>query len=845
MKNILILLFISILSQTITYAQPGTIDLTFNPTDIGLGNGDGANSNIYSTSIQSDGKIIIGGNFTSFNGIARNKIARLNADGTLDNTFNPGTGANNSDFTSIVYTTSIQSDGKIIIGGNFTTFNGVSRKGIARLNTDGSLDSTFNPGTGAINGNNSGTIRTTCIQSDGRIIIGGNFTSYNGTTRNRIARVSTDGTIDLFFNPGTGASGIVYAISIQNDGKIIIGGSFTGFNGLSRSRIARINTNGTLDAAFNIGTGAYGDVLATSIQNDGKIIIGGDFIDYNNIPRNRIARLNTDGTLDATFNPGTGADSSIWATSIQSDGKIIIGGSFDSYNGTARSQIARLNSDGMLDTSFISVLGTGTGNIGILTTSIQSDGKIIVGGKFTINNGTTISYISRINSTGFLDNTFNPVNGGNGLILSTSLQNDGKIIIGGGFTTFNNSASRGIARLNNDGTLDNSFYPGLGANDNVWSTSIQSDGKIIIGGDFSTFNGISRKNISRLNTSGTIDNSFNPGTGADSYILTTSIQSDGKIIIGGNFTSYNGTTINRIARLNLDGTLDFSFNPGTGVSALVYTTSIQSDGKIIIGGQFSSFNGTTRSKIARLNTDGTLDTTFNPATGTNNTILTTSIQSDGKIIIGGSFTSYNGTAINCIARLNTNGTLDITFNPGTGINTNGSVWNTSIQSDGKIIIGGNFTSFNGIARNNIARLNTDGTLDNTFNPGSGSNNVVYTTSIQNDGKIIIGGDFTSYNGTGKNRLARINGDNQLSASLFENDAMVIYPNPSKGLFNLTIDETEYKYFSVYSILGQKIILIDLTKKETIIDISGQPKGVYVYYLHGNNGKVKSGKLVVE
>ncbi|MBW8049228.1 MAG: hypothetical protein FVQ77_02580 [Cytophagales bacterium] len=226
---------------------------------------------------------------------------------------------------------------------------------------------------------------------------------------------------------------------------------------------------------------------------------------------------------------------------------------------------------------------------------------------------------------------------------------------------------------------------------------------------------------------GSIDLSFTVGTGANDWVETTSIQSDGKIIIGGNFTSYNGTAINRIARLNTDGTLDSTFTVGTGANSSVNTTSIQSDGKIIIGGSFWSYNGTAIYNIARLNTDGTLDSTFTVGTGASFYVYTTSIQSDGKIIIGGVFTSYNGTARNYIARLNTDGTLDGTFTVGTGASS--YVRTTSIQSDGKIIIGGSFTSYNGTARNYIARLNADGTLDSTFTVSTGASYDVYTTSI--------------------------------------------------------------------------------------------------------------------
>lgn len=356
-----------------------------------------------------------------------------------------------------------------------------------------------------------------------------------------------------------------------------------------------------------------------------------------------------DGSLDLSFDPGTGANDFIHTTSLQSDGKIIIGGKFTSYNGLAINRIARIHTDGSLDTSFNP--GTGADD-GVNNISIQSDGNIIIGGDFTSFNGTTRKYIARLNTDGSHDLSFNPGTGANGSIWNISIQNNGKIIICGNFFIFNGTSIYHIARLNTDGSLDTSFNPGTGANDFVFTSTIQSDGKIIIGGKFTSYNGLAINRIARINTDGSLDNSFNPGTGVDFLVRTTSIQSDGKIIIGGLFTSYNGTTRNRIARINADGSLDTSFNPGTGANNYVYTTSIQSDEKIIVGGSFTSYNGTTRNSITRLNKDGGLDTSFNPGTGANQLVNTTTIQSDERIIVGGGFTSYNGTTRNSIARVN-------------------------------------------------------------------------------------------------------------------------------------------------------------------------------------------------
>ena len=726
-KTVLLSLFL--LFTTFVNAQEGANDAAFNPTDLGLG--DGANSTVKTTAIQSDGKIIIAGSFTSYNGKTINRIARLNTDGSLDTSFNPGTGAN-----SDINTISIQTDGKIIIGGNFNIYNGISIQKIARLNSDGTLDITFNVGSG-VNGN----VNTCAIQSDGKILIGGSFGLYNFTLRSGIARINTDGSLDPSFNVVTANDNNIKTVAIQSDGKIIVGGDCTTDNGITRKRIARLNANGTLDATFNVGTGPDNIVYTCAIQSNGKIIIGGNFTNYNGSPINRIARLNTDGSLDPTFNIGTGLNSYPLTSMIQNDGKIIIGGDFTSYNGSNINRIARLNADGTLDATFN--VGTGI-SFFVNTIAIQSDGKIIIGGYFSFYNGILRNNIIRLNTNAVLDVVFNVGTGANGNIYTSAIQSDGKLLIGGSFTEYNGISRGRIARLNTDGTLDMSFNPGTGASFSVNTLSIQSDGKIIIGGNFAYYNGIGRYYLARLNTDGSLDVSFKDELRFASVKLSA-IQSDGKIIVvGDNYT---------LLRLNTDGSNDASFNIGTGANQSINTLLIQSDGKIIIGGNFTAFNGITRNKIARLNTNGSLDATFTSDIGANYDINSLSIQSDGKIIIGGEFTTYNGISRNHIARLNSDGTLDASFNPGTGTDVNVAI--SSIQSNGKIIIAGRFISYNSTPRNRIARLNTDGSLDVSFTPGTGANGQINTTIIQSDGKIVIGGQFNDYDGARRNRIARV------------------------------------------------------------------------------------------
>jgi len=447
--------------------------------------------------------------------------------------------------------------------------------------------------------------------------------------------------------------------------------------------------------------------------------------------------------------------------------------------------------------------------------------------------------------TGSIDTTFDPGIGANSSVWASSLQSDGKIIIGGFFVTYNGTTRNRIARLNVDGTLDGSFNTGTGASSFVLTISIQSDGKIIIGGFFTTYNGIARNRIARLNVDGTLDASFNQGTGADGVVRNTSIQSDGKIIIGGDFESYNGIARNRIARLNVDGTLDDSFDPGTGADNTVLTTSIQSDGKIIIGGQFTTYNGIAGNQIARLNTDGSLDGTFDPGSGADERVWTTSIQSDGKIIIGGFFTTYDGIARNRIARLNTDGTLDETFNPGAG--TDFEIQTSSIQSNGEIIIGGAFSSYNGIARSKIARLNVDGTLDMTFNPGTGADANVLTNSIQSDGNIIIGGSFNFYNGTRRSMIARILGGTTTGLSSISNStSIMVYPNPFSGQTTLLSDHfLKNATMTVYNVQGQVVKEIKNISGQTVtLFRDNLTSGLYFIQMTEENKFITADKLIV-
>lgn len=391
---------------------------------------------------------------------------------------------------------------------------------------------------------------------------------------------------------------------------------------------------------------------------------------------------------------------------------------------------------------------------------------------------------------GALDPSFNPGTGANDIVMTTVLQPDGNILIGGAFTNYDATSQNRIARLRVDGSLDDTFYTGVGANGLVSFIIPQPDGKILIGGQFSSFNGIGQNNIARLDSDGTIDASFNPGTGADYWVTSAALQPDGKLLIGGWFYSYNGIERNRIARINGDGSLDTSFDPGTGIDSWSWINAIvlQPDGKVLIAGEFTTYNGIERNRIARLNPDGSIDTSFDPGNGPSEVVKSIFLQPDGKILIGGLFSDYNGTARNRIARLNPDGSLDTSFNPGDGANS--SVVTIDVQVDGKILIGGDFFSYDGEARNYVARLNTDGTLDDSFDPGTGANYNVWSICVQPDNKILIGGYFSAFNAIRRNRIARLIGDSSIGISEgqdMRHHTLRVYPTPASNTLTIEVE----------------------------------------------------------
>jgi len=893
-----------------------TAEATYRSFDL-AGSGLGGGGTVNAIARQADGKILLGGSFDSFDGDigAPNNILRLNADGTLDRTFNysASNNTNGIQIGSAVDAIAVQPDGKILIGGDnggFTTYNGQpSPSYIKRLNADGSLDTTFNPGGSGSNGH----VYAILLQPDGKILVGGNSTAYNGNSwaPDGLMRLNTNGTLDQTFNYGinNGVDGLVRSIALQPDGKIVFGSmnSITQTGGTMYNRdpaapngVMRVNPDGSLDQTFNYFAGSStagidGYVYAVVVKPNGKIVVGGTFYNYNGDigAPNQIMQLNADGSLDTSFNYAAGSNSNganygVFALALQPDGKILATGSFTRWDSPginaegAPNGLMRLNADGSLDQTF-NYVATGqvlsNGISGGYALVLQPDGRILVsnstsyyygtnprvvvpqgfirlnpdytlgvrgdvvpGATYAWSNGSTGPsltvtqpgiYVASATSGGCtayaapvvvsaapvvavavtpaspvaipagstatltaaaLTPGFNAGGAGfnaSGQVQAVVIQPDGKVLAGGQFTTYNGvDVPDHLVRFNPDGTRDMSFNAtgigfaaGQGAGI-VYALALQPDGKILVGGQFSTYNGMPvPASIVRINSDGSLDASFNGsgqgfGSPNSDFVYALALQPDGKVLVGGNFSGqYNGASgPGRLIRLNANGSRDASFNgSNSGFGSYVKALALQPDGKVLVGGSLTTYNGgAVPHNLVRLGADGVLDTSFNPGgAGFNGSEVTALlVLPTSRIVVGGNFTAFNNdfNVPDGLIRLTRDGVRDTNFNgTNAGIDAAAQVFGLALQPDGKIMAVGSFSTYNGTpAPVGLLRLEEYGGRDNTFNPNlgvglNGFNSNALALGLQADGKVVIGGTFTAFNGqaTAPDKLLRVNANGTL------------------------------------------------------------------------------------
>ncbi len=492
--------------------------------DNSFANLDTNNGTVYDITIRPDGKLLIGGVFSTVSGFAVGRVALLHQNGTVDLTFNQGNAGANGTVLAIELLT----DGKVLVAGHFSAYNSVERQRVARLNADGTLDNAFvnNPslagtqiddlavmndgrvflGEGSVstattaillNSDGStdvsreyvfsigGRVRRMTILANGKILIAGDFNYVNGVRRRGLARLNPDGTLDSafvpYFNSSTVARISLNSVVEQPDGKLLVGGIENFF-------LKRLNSDGSLDGTFSASFDAGSTIFDLALLPGGEIVVVGNLI---NAPfTRRVVRLQSNGQVDPTFNLAQ-PNADVYCVVRQPDGKLLIGGDFTGIGVANRARIARLNQDGGVDSSFDTSSGaSGT----VFAIALQSDGKVLVGGAFpSLSGSNSMVRIGRLNTDGSRDAGFAQTIDGN--VIGLAIQGDGKILVGGGFDTVGGVSRSGMARLRTDGSLDTAFN--TRTVHAVLDIKLQG-GKILIAGEFGYVNGQPKMRIARV-----------------------------------------------------------------------------------------------------------------------------------------------------------------------------------------------------------------------------------------------------------------------------------------------------------------------------------------------------------
>ena len=583
----------------------------------------------------------------------------------------------------------------------------------------GQLDLSFRPGRGI-----NGAVHAIAAELEGRVVIGGDFTLVRGAFRSRIARLNADGSADLSFNPGTGPDQGVRLVALQADHKAIIAGLFTSVNGVGCLGLARLNPDGSVDHSFGPGAADSTNLSCLVLQPDGKVLVAGGTGPAGYFVR----RLNGNGSLDATFDAGSGPNAAVACLALQPDGQVLVGGSFTTLNGMARGHLARLHVDGSLDTAFDP--GAHFALQTVCTLALQPDGKVVAG---TYVAPGSDPRIPRFYPDGTLDSSFTASGYGCCVISLLAMQADASLLVAGSFSKLDGTPWQSLAHLDSLGNLDASFAPGLSG---VATLLPLPNGKALIAGTFSALGGVSRAYLARINPDGTVDQGFDPGTESGlGNVYAVAAHTDGRIILGGDFTWLDGVRAGYIARLNHDGSLDTSFRSGTGADGSVRSALALPAGQTVIGGEFTSFDGVPCNRLARLKADGSLDTSFNAsAPGWANTFALTP---DGKVVVAGMASVAPGTQACFLCRLNPDGSTDAAFNPPVYILGQAALA-IAVQPDGKVLAGSASTW--------PVRFNLDGSQDYTFSREYDCYGKVSSIALQGDGKIVLAGWF-NWSGT--------------------------------------------------------------------------------------------------
>lgn len=668
--------------------------------------------------MQADGKFLVGGKFEIVEGSHLSHLIRLNPDGSIDETFN-SLGSGPSDDVQDI---EVLPSGKILIAlrqGRY--YNGSQVSSVVRLNQDGTIDDNFVVGPfleDYFRFNNSAFALD--VQEDGKIIVAGAFHKIGDSFLNGIARLNEDGSVDESFATGDGfriasnpdVAAATSQVKLLSNGNIAVLGQFDAYDGMSANVFAVIGNNGEFQ--FTTSTILQSNVFKSLFetdgfileQSDGKIIISRMRRFDHGI---RLIRLNKDGTEDLTLENSIVNNTVLSLAKFSDDRLFIVSDQafVTDKNGVIDNSVNFPNDlrNGFLADDNTIVFSTAD-EVGFTLKRFNATGQEL---EFKAPRFYSTAYVRKImresDSTFLFIGRVNPRQGAN--------YSNKELLLG---------------RITEKGIVDNDFSNDVDGN--IRGMTIDSNGNIWIWGDLYLINGEVVSNIVKLNTDGSIDESFNVGAGFDGRVEEVRFQTDGKLIAVGLFEEYNETPAGNIIRLNQDGSLDDSYQVGSGFNgARPRGLELQGDGKaIVFDGNITEYDGIPAERIVRLNVDGTLDNTFSIGSGFDNPFIANGLQvsqnvlkilENGQILVGGEFDSFDDHQTRGLAKINPDGSVDPSFvaNISQLENYFGTLRDIEVTKSGDLLICGFFEMVDGVISRGFARLDQNGRLLQDFNIG--------------------------------------------------------------------------------------------------------------------------------
>ena len=660
-----------------------------------------------------------------------------------------------------------QSDGKVIIGGDFAFVNGVARTGLARINANGSLDTTWNP-------NPDAGVTKIAIDSNGNIYVGGGFKNIGGQARAGLAKLSSSGSgaADPTWNPNPtdniiGNTVDIYGLAFDPvSGALFVSGGFTAIGGQSRNNLAKLSTSeeGAADAVWNPNPNNW--VGTPLIDNSGNLYVAGGFTTIGGLPRNHLAKISGAGVgaVDPLWDPSpTGGLIRIDAMAFDPlTGGVYVGGWFDSIGGQPIHHLAKLSSTGT-GAAIVSWNPNAMGEVTAL--AADTSGNVYAGGLLGSAGGQNRDTVKLSGTTAIADAAWDPLGAfqsEQGILpgfaayspLSVfSIDANGNVLAGGAFIYIGGLTKTGFALLSKNGQgAASPAWPSVQLGGTIKALARDSVGRTVIGGSFSFMgDGVTvRNNIARLNSDTTLDTTWNPQANYEVDALV--VDPNDNVYAGGKFTAIGGQWRGHLARLAASGgTADASWNPNPDGQVAVLALD-NANGNLFVGGIYAHIGGQERPSLAKVAVSGTgnADATWSPNPPPTNYIQITALALDGSgnLYVGENFVGFGGVGYNSLAKLSTSGAgeADPVWNPNPSSNDL-QISALTLDGTGNLYVGGYFTNIGGQARKNLARLSTTGTgaADATWNPNAIG--PIYAIALDGSGHVYVGGNLNSWNGS--------------------------------------------------------------------------------------------------